>query len=138
MNKVNFLKGAKLPDYKSTSKIILSLLGFIIIIGALSYWIYKKFPPKVISSSLDSFAQCLASKNITMYGAAWCAHCQNEKRAFGSSFKYVPYVECPDQPKKCADLGITGLPTWIFPDGRRLEGEQGLQKLSEASDCELK
>ncbi len=72
-----------------------------------------------------------------MYGAEWCAHCQNEKKAFGDSFKYVPYVECPDNPQKCLEKGIEGYPTWILPDGKKLIGEQGLLKLSQESGCLL-
>jgi len=72
-----------------------------------------------------------------MYGAVWCSHCQSEKNAFGDSFKYVPYVECPDDPQKCLSLGITGYPTWILPDGKRLLGEQGIEKLSQESGCVL-
>lgn len=85
----------------------------------------------------DMFAQCLADKRITMYGAAWCPHCQNEKAAFGDSFKFVPYVECPEHAKECIALGIQGYPTWIFPDGKKLVGEQGIEKLSQESKCEL-
>lgn len=87
--------------------------------------------------SLDAFAQCLASKKITMYGAASCSHCQNEKKAFGKSFKYVPYVECPADPQRCAAAGIDGYPTWILGDGKKLVGEQGLEKLSQESGCSL-
>lgn len=92
---------------------------------------------KPAEGKLDDFAKCLAQKGITMYGADWCPHCQNEKKAFGSSFKFVPYIECPADPKKCIDKGIEGYPTWILPSGKKLVGEQGLQKLSEESGCEL-
>jgi len=104
--------------------------------GAFGYFIFydKPFQP---SGKFDDFAKCLASKNITMYGAEWCLHCQNEKKAFGDSFKYVPYVECPDEPQKCLNGGITGYPTWVFPDGKKLIGEQGLEKLSQESGCPL-
>ena len=87
---------------------------------------------------------CLRDQGVTMYGAYWCSHCQNEKRAFGDSFKYVPYVECTEETQKCLDAGVKGYPTWLFPassvdgsDGRRFEGEMGLAKLSEASGCVL-
>ncbi len=86
---------------------------------------------------MDSFAQCLASKNITMYGAEWCSWCKKEKANFGDAFKYVPYVECPENTKKCLELGINGYPTWILTDGRKLQGYQGLEKLSRESGCEL-
>ncbi len=87
---------------------------------------------------LDAFAQCLAARGVTMYGADWCAHCQNEKKAFSSSFQFVPYVECPANPQKCLAKGINAYPTWIFSDGKKLEGEQGIKKLSEESGCSLK
>ncbi|OHB22850.1 MAG: hypothetical protein A2939_03520 [Parcubacteria group bacterium RIFCSPLOWO2_01_FULL_48_18] len=89
------------------------------------------------AGDLDAFAKCLADRGITMYGADWCPHCQNQKKAFGSSFGFVPYVECPDDPKRCLTAGISGFPTWIFPNGKKLEGEQELQKLSEESGCSL-
>ncbi|MEK7114554.1 MAG: thioredoxin domain-containing protein [Patescibacteria group bacterium] len=90
-----------------------------------------------INPAMDSFAQCLASKNITMYGAKWCSYCQKQKADFGASFKYVPYVECLENTKQCLDLGIQGYPTWIFPNGEKLVGYQGLEKLAEASGCKL-
>jgi glutaredoxin len=85
-----------------------------------------------------TFAQCLRDQGVTMYGAAWCPHCQNQKRAFGDSFKYIPYVECPDEPAKCQAAGVTGYPTWIFTDGSRLEGEQALSTLGEKTSCPFK
>lgn len=111
--------------------IIFAIIIAIIIVVILFY------PRKQSSGGLNVFAQCLAEKKITMYGADWCSHCQNEKKAFGDSFRFVPYVECPDDPKKCMVAGINGYPTWIFPDGKKLEGEQGLKKLSQESGCPL-
>ncbi len=87
--------------------------------------------------ALDIFAKCLSEKGVTMYGVDWCPHCQNEKKEFEDSFKYVNYVECPKEPQKCLALGIEGYPTWIFADGKRLVGEQGLEKLVKESECAL-
>ncbi|MFA6552441.1 MAG: hypothetical protein WCT19_02990 [Candidatus Paceibacterota bacterium] len=89
------------------------------------------------SGKYDYLAQCLADKKVTMYGAAWCSHCQAQKDAFEGSFKYVPYVECPDNIQQCLDLGVEGYPTWIFPDGQKLVGEQSLEKLASQSGCSL-
>ena len=83
----------------------------------------------------EKLAQCLKDKNVVMYGAAWCGHCQNQKKLFGESFSLVPYVECPDNIQQCLDLRIDGYPTWIWPDGTRLEGEQSLETLAEKSGC---
>lgn len=98
-------------------------------------YFYKSAP--LVISQYDGFAKCLAEKKITMYGADWCSHCQNEKRAFGSSFQFVPYVECPQNPQACLEKGVTGYPTWIFSDGKKFVGEQGIEKLSQESGCPL-
>ena len=111
-----------------------------IIIGivlAISIGAWLLYPAKKVEGQLDGFAECLANAGLTMYGAEWCSHCQNEKRAFGSSFNFVPYVECPDKPKECLDKGVDAYPTWIFRDGKKLVGEQGLEKLSQESGCVL-
>ena len=87
--------------------------------------------------ALDTFAKCLASKNAVMYGTYWCPHCQNQKKEFGDSFQYVPYVECTQDVAKCTATGIEGFPTWVFSDGKRLVGEQSFSALSQASGCPL-
>lgn len=90
-----------------------------------------------VSEGLDEFAKCLTEKGFVMYGTYWCSHCQNEKRAFGKAFKEVNYVECTDNPKLCEEKQITGTPTWISGAGDRYLGEQGLERLSDASGCPL-
>lgn len=112
--------------------LIIFILGVALVITG-----YLSYPKKQVSQELDAFAKCLADKGITMYGADWCSRCLNEKKAFGDSFRFVPYVECPDEPQRCIAQGIKGYPTWIFPDGARFEGEQGIKKLSEESGCRL-
>lgn len=89
------------------------------------------------SANLDEFARCLAEKGVAMFGAYWCSHCQNEKEAFGDSFKYINYIECTEKPQECLAKEVKGYPTWIFPDGRKLEGEQGIENLSRESGCQL-
>lgn len=121
------------------SKIIISLgvVAIIAVIG-LAFWQNKNTKEQNNTpGQYDAFAQCLAQKEVTMYGAEWCVHCQNQKKLFGNSFKYVPYVECPENTKLCLDKGVDGYPTWIFPDGKKIEGEQTLEKLSQESGCTL-
>lgn len=85
----------------------------------------------------DDFAKCLTGKGMEMYGKNSCSYCQKEKNNFGGSFKFINYIECSADPKKCIEKGANRLPTWIFPDGRKLEGLQGPEKLSEESGCAL-
>ena len=116
----------------------------VVLISVFSFLAYMRTASPYAYGALDNFARCLTGKGATMYGAYWCPHCQNEKKAFGDSFRFVPYVECPQDPDRCIAAGIKRYPTWIFPaspaggpDGRRLEGEQGLEKLSSESSCAL-
>lgn len=86
---------------------------------------------------MDIFAKCVAQNEFTMYGAVSCSHCLNEKNSFGSSFKYVPYVECLDNIKLCQAKDIVGFPTWIDKNGKKYEGEQGLTNISRITGCAL-
>ncbi|OGZ63859.1 MAG: hypothetical protein A3A98_01045 [Candidatus Staskawiczbacteria bacterium RIFCSPLOWO2_01_FULL_40_39] len=91
---------------------------------------------------LDAFAQCLKDKGVKFYGTFWCPHCQNQKALFGSSKKYLPYVECSTadsrgQLQVCKNENIEAYPTWKFPDGTSEQGEVALEKLAEKSGCQL-
>jgi hypothetical protein len=66
-----------------------------------------------LTADKDAFAKCLTDKGFVMYGAAWCSHCAAQKALFGDSFKYIKYVECPDNINFCLDKGVQGYPTWI-------------------------
>jgi len=114
-------------------KNLLLLFTFLIIAMGAAFFLL----PKESEANLDSFAQCLSDKGAVMYGAYWCLHCQNEKDAFGKSFKFVNYVECTEKPNECLAKDVQSYPTWIFPDGKRFVGEQGITKLQEASGCPL-
>ena len=117
--------------------IFISIMGLLVLGIIVTVLIQSGNRPAVSSTKYDAFAQCLATKKLTMYGAAWCSHCKAEKARFGDSFKYVPYVECPDNPNECLAKGIEGYPTWIDANGQKYEGEQGLEKLSQISGCQL-
>jgi len=90
----------------------------------------------------DEFAQCLTDSGAKMYGAYWCGHCKNQKKAFGDSFQYVDYTECDAQgeggdPSACQAAGITGYPTWVFADGESAGGNRPFEFLSEKTGCAL-
>lgn len=112
------------------------LISVTLLFGGI-FLVTRSEKPPVSDVNLDNFAKCLTDKGIVMYGAAWCSHCQKQKKAFGTSFQYIKYVECPDNPTLCTDKGVTGYPTWIFPDDHRLEGEISFEKLSSESGCSL-
>lgn len=90
----------------------------------------------------DDFAKALTEKGVKMYGAYWCSHCANQKKLFGSSFKYVNYVECSlpnaaGQTAACTAAGIQSYPTWEFADGKKVASELSFEQLSQLSGVPL-
>jgi len=118
-------------------KIIFFFVIGLLILGTIATVFLKYSGYHIPSGKYDTFAQCLASKNLTMYGSIYCTHCQAEKARFGDSFQYVPYVECTENPNLCTEKGVEVVPTWIDQNGVKYKGEQGLEKLSTISGCEL-
>lgn len=79
-------------------------------------------------------ARHLSDKGVVMYGAYWCPHCADQKKLFGSAFKYVNYVECDAKgkdarPALCQLKGIKGFPTWEI-GGKLYEGTRPLEELA--------
>jgi hypothetical protein len=94
------------------------------------------------SNDLDAFAKCLGEKNATMYGSFLCSHCDDQKKLFGSSFRYIPYVECSVRGSRqmsfpCIAAQIRLTPTWTFADSERRTGVQPLKDLSAKTGCKL-
>jgi thiol-disulfide isomerase/thioredoxin len=88
----------------------------------------------------DTLATCINDSGAKFYGAFWCSHCREQKKAFGPSAKLLPYVECstPDangQLPVCKELDIKGYPTWIFADGTRVNKSMSIQELTEKTSC---
>ena len=88
----------------------------------------------VVGGKYDNLAKCLTTKGATMYGTEWCSHCKNQKKTFGSSFKYVNYVDCDRNPGKCDAAGVRGYPTWKVM-GKNYPGEQKLSRLASLTGC---
>lgn len=106
------------------------LFIFIILLGTLISSCSSK------PSKYDSFAQCLTEKGAVMYGTNWCSHCQNQKKAFGKSFKYINYVDCDRNKKECVLVEVEGYPTWKINEVN-YPGEQLLSRLASLSGCEI-
>lgn len=101
-------------------------------------------PGKTVAGKYDAFAQCIKRSGAEFYGAFWCPHCQAQKARFGTSEKYLPYIECstPDgqgQTQVCKDKGIETYPTWFFPNASTtpVVGEQELTSLASSTGCQL-
>jgi thiol-disulfide isomerase/thioredoxin len=122
----------------SQTKIVFFIICFIAIVAfGYFYFIDNKKP-----GQYDAFADCITNSGTKFYGAFWCPHCQKQKADFGRSASKLPYIECSAPNGKdllpvCAQAEITSFPTWIFPDGSRVSGEQTFETLSEKTFCPI-
>ncbi len=115
----------------------LILILIVLVVGIVLLSKRSKEPGK-----LDQFVGCLKDRDAVFYGAFWCPHCQNQKKLFGNSQKFLSYVECstPDgsgQLPICKEKGISAYPTWEFSDDSKESGELSLEFLSNKTGCEL-
>lgn len=117
------------------TKITAIIVGVLAVGSLAMMWAGSRAPKS--QYDMLALAQCLAGKKVTMYGAEWCSHCQEQKALFGDAFKFVPYVECPDNVQQCIVLGIEAYPTWIFPNGDRAVGELTIDVLAQKAGCPL-
>jgi len=114
----------------------------LILVGLISLIIYLFTQVGNEPAKLDEFAKCLKNSGAVFYGTFWCPHCQNQKKLFGKSAKFLPYVECSTADGRaqlpiCREKNIQGYPTWEFADKSRLVGEVPLKNLSEKTNCPL-
>lgn len=114
----------------------IALIAFAAIVVASVYTLSASDEEKKPKTGLDRFAQCLTENGATMYGLESCPHCQEQKKMFGSSFKFIDYIECSEMGSTCSQKGITSVPVWIV-DGKRLKGVQSLDDLAEETGCKL-
>lgn len=121
----------------------LTLGMVVLIVGAISAFALFATKEKVVEpGKYDALAMCMTEKGTKMYGAYWCVHCANQKKAFGTSFDKVKYIECSlpggqGQTQECQAAGIEGYPTWEFGDGTRMSGEVAVETLAEKSGCAI-
>ncbi|MBA4336610.1 hypothetical protein C0416_02435 [bacterium] len=129
-------------------KIFLILTSFVLIVGLSGCIKINGGDPQngngtqdeLTGEELTKIAKCLTEKGVKMYGAVWCSHCSNQKKAFGDAFQYINYIECDantnlETAKICVEEGIEGVPAWDLPDGSRKAGETSPTELAELAGC---
>ncbi len=115
--------------------VIILVAGIVLGLGVAAYIGFSK-PGKY-----DQFVTCLSDSEVLMYGAFWCGHCEEQKKLFGKSAMYLPYVECstPDrkQTQICKDENIQSYPVWQFKGNEKQNGFMTLDQLATKSGCAL-
>jgi len=118
---------------KNNKPIIYVIIGLIVVIILIAALNQKNY---------TGFANCLADKGYMMAGTETCKFCKTQKESFEGAFEevFIPkglYLNCQEKPTECDQYEIRGYPTWVLPDGNKLEGLQELSTLATISGCEL-
>jgi len=94
---------------------------------------------KAIGVSNNELASCLKDKGAKFYGSYKCPKCKAQRAMFGDTAQNLPYIECEqggDGAKQCGDVRVTHYPTWIFPNGKRTDGQVlSMDELRQISGC---
>ena len=89
------------------------------------------------ADDLVQFAKDLAAADVKYYGAAWCPACTQQKQLFEDGGAFLPFFEVTNPDRTLNSVGvansISSFPTWVFPDGSRVEQVMTLAELSSAS-----
>jgi glutaredoxin len=122
-----------MPARKGMSKTIVIIIVVIAIIAitsvSIAHW-------ESTNENYDNFAKCLTEKGVVIYGSATCPHCQDQKKMFGDSFKYINYIECSNDPR-CAQAGVQYVPTWSINGTLQPAGGKTIQELSSLTGCQV-
>ncbi|HKU28304.1 MAG TPA: hypothetical protein VJQ54_22745 [Candidatus Sulfotelmatobacter sp.] len=130
-------QGREGNSVKSVKKELLYGIPLLLLACLFLLWRYYS------SHKYDSFAKCLATHQVKMYGLYWCPHCADQKKMFGAAFRYVPYEECAikDKPGElapaCKAAGVKLFPSWQFGNDPPKEGVFSLEEISDKTGCSL-
>jgi glutaredoxin len=117
-------------------KWVIGIVVGLIALGGIFFALSSQKQPEDILANADAvaFGQYMKEQGVKFYGAEWCPHCQNQKKALGKGAWEPVFVECyvagqKEQAKACADANIESYPTWVFKDGSRKTGEIAVDEL---------
>ena len=133
----NLSRSEDVKSKKPTSRQLLIFAGILILFG-IAFAIGRYYR----NHKYDSFAKCLASKQVKMYGLYWCPHCADQKAMFAGAFHNVPYVECgiagsKEETTECKAAGLKLFPSWQFGTDPPQAGVLSLKNLSDKTGCSL-
>ena len=85
---------------------------------------------------IDTFAKCLASKDVVVYGAYWCPHCQNQKKLFGERVPICAVCRSILRKRQNApQRALMDIRLGYSRNGSRIAGEMSFQELSDKTVC---
>lgn len=113
---------------KKQTQITLVLIILIVLIAVVVIYIKNQNPG--IPADL---AKCIGSKS-ELYVKLGCTHCEDQKKMFGDSLKYLNVTDCWYERDFCLVKGIEKIPTWVI-NRTQYTGVQEIETLKNLTGC---
>jgi len=81
----------------------------------------------------EEVIQCIAD-NSQLVVKAGCPACATQKSDLKNHLDKFEIIDCVDDAKKCIELGVTHVPTWII-GGKNYQGVRSINELKELAGC---
>ncbi len=112
---------------KKDTKVYLGLAAIVTLIILGIYW------AKGNGNSDEVVIKCIA-ENSQLIIKAGCPACASQENLLKENIDKFNVTDCSVESKKCIDLGIVRVPTWII-NGEKYLGAQSIEKLKELTGC---
>jgi len=85
------------------------------------------------NSEDEEIMRCIA-ENSEVYTSRTCSHCAEQEKILGEYLEIFNITECLANQEKCAENGITSVPTWII-NGQFYPGVKSIEELKQLTGC---
>jgi len=91
---------------------LLIIIVAIVLISVIGVTYTGNMVGTVPNEKLDEIAKCITKRGAVLYITSNCGSCDEQKKEFGNSFRFLNYVDCSEHEDLCLIAGIEGYPTW--------------------------
>jgi len=77
--------------------------------------------------------KCIADNSV-LYVSKTCSHCAAQKLELGDDIKFFNIIDCTEDPDKCVEAELIGVPTWIINE-EKYPGRRTIEELKELTNC---
>jgi len=110
---------------KQAGKIAIIVLAVVLLV----IWGFSSKPENIDVK----VAKCIGERAdlYTVYG---CSVCDRQEELFGNNSQYLTIINCVDDTKKCREVGIETVPTWIV-NGEKYVGFKSYEFVRAITGC---
>ena len=111
-------------------------LFFLVFVLVFSFTLSKvsNITGAAIIKERNDVAKCLTENKATLFVENNCPICDEQKRIFSASSKYLNIINCSENKEYCEINGVYSYPTWIIHDQRFVD-IHSVEELKIIAEC---